>query len=355
MLSRRIIRKWLGLFILGIVILLFVYLLYLLFPFYRQLLAIIIKILLPFFIAAFIAYLLHPLIEKIHHYHIPRSFVIIGVYILFFGGAAVASYYGFPALVKQIKELQQALPNFFNTYRHTIYRLYENTAFLPETFHDQMDGFFSHIENSVEDWVANILKRATRIMDIVMVIAVIPVLVFYMLKDFDLIKSSLIKLFPKKHQSKIKLLLPAVDHGLGSYIRGQLIVCFFVGLTSYFILVLINMKYPLILAIIMSVTNIIPYFGPLIGALPAIIIAFTISTKQVIYVGLGVIFVQIIEGNLLSPYIVGKSVHLHPVLIIFILLVGGEIAGIIGMIIAIPLVTIFKVVMNQSKRDNLSP
>ncbi|CQR46931.1 AI-2 transport protein TqsA [Paraliobacillus sp. PM-2] len=353
MLSKRMIRKWLSIFIVGIVILLFIYLLHLLFPFYRQLLTVMIKILTPFLIAAFIAYLLHPLIEKIHQYHVPRSIVIIGIYILFFGGIIVACYHAFPALVKQMKDLQQSLPNFFDTYRSTIYQLYEKTAFLPESFHDQMDMFFNHLETSIENWVANILKQVTRIMDIFMVIAVIPVLVFYMLKDFHLIKSSLIKLFPRKYQPKVKQLWPAVDQGLGSYIRGQLIVCFFVGLTSYLILLLIKMKYPLVLAIIMAVTNIIPYFGPIIGALPAIIIAFTISTKQVIYVALGVVFIQIIEGNLLSPYIVGKSVHLHPILIILILLVGGEIAGIIGMIVAIPLATVVKVVIYQSKDNNL--
>ncbi|WP_182200501.1 AI-2E family transporter [Paraliobacillus salinarum] len=352
MLSRRIIRKWLSIFILGIIILLFIYLLYLLFPFYSQLVAVVIKILTPFLIAAFIAYLLHPMIEKIHQYHIPRSLVIVGVYVLFFGGSAIAMYYGFPALLKQIKEIQQALPNFFDTYRYTVYQLYESTAFLPESFHDQMDLFFNHIEKSIEQWVAQLLNRATKIMDILMVVAVIPVLVFYMLNDFDLIKSSLIKLFPKRYRTRVNRVLPAVDKGLGSYIRGQLLVCFFVGVISYFILLFIKMKYPLVLAVIMSVTNIIPYFGPIIGALPAVIIAFTISTKQVIYVVLGVVIVQIIEGNLLSPYIVGKSVHLHPVFIIFILLVGGEVAGLIGMIVSIPLVTIIKVIIFQSKNDD---
>lgn len=352
MLSRRVIRKWLSIFILGIIILLFIYLLYLLFPFYSQLVAVVIKILTPFLIAAFIAYLLHPMIEKIHQYHIPRSLVIVGVYVLFFGGSAVAMYYGFPALIKQIKEIQQALPNFFDTYRYTVYQLYESTAFLPESFHDQMDLFFNHIEKSMEQWVAQLLNRATKIMDILMVAAVIPVLVFYMLNDFDLIKSSLIKLFPKRYRTRVNRVLPAIDEGLGSYIRGQLLVCFFVGVISYLILLFIKMKYPLVLAVIMSVTNIIPYFGPIIGALPAVIIAFTISTKQVIYVVLGVVVVQIIEGNLLSPYIVGKSVHLHPVFIILILLVGGEVAGLIGMIVSIPLVTIIKVIIFQSKNDD---
>src|SRR5699024_3658642 len=140
-------------------------------------------------------------------------------------------------------------------------------------------------------------------------------------------------------------LLHAVDKSLGNYIRGQLIVCLFVGITTWITFELIDVNYPLILGIIMGLTNVIPYFGPIIGLVPAVAIAVTESTKLVIYVLISVLGIQIIESNLLSPYIVGKSINIHPIAIIFALLLGGKVGGIIGMVIAVPTLTIAKVIV----------
>src|SRR5690606_18077961 len=109
---------------------------------------------------------------------------------------------------------------------------------------------------------------------------------------------------------------------LGDYIRGQLIVCLFVSLTAFLVFNFLNIDYALLLAILMGITNIIPYFGPIIGAVPVIVIAFTTtnSVKLVLFALIGIFVIQIIEGNLLSPYIVGKSVAIHPIAIIFALL-----------------------------------
>lgn len=341
--------RWLYWIVLGILLLLFFYLIRILFPFYHLLLVSVLHISTPFILASIVAFLLHPLIEKIHAYQIPRWLAITLIYLLFLGGIGYMGYHIFPAFVTQLKDLQENLPKFIDAYRTTIYHLYESTSFLPETFHDQMDLLFIQLEESTSHYVTSALKNASKIMDLFIIIAVIPVLVFYMLKDYKIIKSVAWKLIPKRYREDSKTLGPAINKSLGDYIRGQLLVCLFVGLTTYIIFLIIGMKYPIVLAILMGITNIIPYFGPIIGAIPAVVIALTISMKQFLYVILGVIVVQLIEGNLLSPYIVGKSVHLHPIIIIFALLVGGEIAGIIGMIVAIPFVTVLKVILLHVK------
>lgn len=109
------------------------------------------------------------------------------------------------------------------------------------------------------------------------------------------------------------------------------------------------MKYPLLLGFIIGVTNVIPYFGPIIGAIPAVIIAATLSGKMVI-ISLVIIFIlQFLEGNILSPFIVGKSLHMHPLFIMFSLLAGGEIGGILGLILAVPILSISKVAILHAK------
>ena len=103
------------------------------------------------------------------------------------------------------------------------------------------------------------------------------------------------------------------------------------------------MKYPLLLGALIGITNIIPYFGPIFGAIPAALIAASISVKMIIIVVVIVLVLQFLEGNILSPLIIGKSLHMHPIFIMFALLVGGEVGGVIGLIIAVPILAVIKV------------
>lgn len=108
-----------------------------------------------------------------------------------------------------------------------------------------------------------------------------------------------------------------------------------------------GMKYALVLGVIIGITNVIPYFGPIIGAFPAVIIALTMSFKMAIIVVVIIFGLQFVEGNILSPLIVGKSLHIHPVFIILALLIGGEVAGVVGLILAVPVFAILKVTLTH--------
>jgi predicted PurR-regulated permease PerM len=109
----------------------------------------------------------------------------------------------------------------------------------------------------------------------------------------------------------------------------------------------IGMPYPLLLAIIVAIFNIIPYLGPLLAAAPALFIAATISWKMVLFVLVINLLCQILEGNVIGPNILGKSLHLHPLMIMFALVVGGEIAGILGLILVVPLLAVIRVIYSH--------
>jgi predicted PurR-regulated permease PerM len=132
-------------------------------------------------------------------------------------------------------------------------------------------------------------------------------------------------------------------------VRGQLTVCILIGFLAYLGYWLIGMPYPLLLAGIVAVLNIIPYLGPLLAAAPAIFIAATISWKMVLLVLLINFICQILEGNVIGPNIIGKSLHLHPLVIMFALLVGGELAGIVGLILVVPLLAVVRVIYEFRK------
>lgn len=335
--------------IIGVLLFLFVFLLVKTFPYYGSVFSFLWRLFTPFIIACLIAYLLYPIIERLHQYNIHRGIAILLIYIVFFGGVGYLVYRVYPAIVNQVEDLANNLPNIIHTYQKLIYSIYEYTAFMPENVHDKMDEFFGNIEHSLDKQFTNIIGGFTKIFDMIITITVIPVLVFYFLKDYNKIKKFIKRFIPRKYVQRISKIVHAMDDSLGDYIRGQLIVCLFVSLTAILIFKFLKIEYALLLGILMGITNIIPYFGPIIGAIPVTVIAFTTtnSIKLVLFALIGIFVIQIIEGNLLSPYIVGKSVAIHPIAIIFALLLGGQLFGVLGMILAVPVLTIIRVIMKN--------
>ncbi|OZU89868.1 AI-2E family transporter [Virgibacillus indicus] len=331
----------------GIFVFLFIYLLVKLFPLYGTVFSFLWSLFSPFIVACLIAYLLYPVINKINSWKIPRGLAILFIYLLFFGGLAYLIYRVYPMLIIQLNDFNEQLPQFIAMYEELIYQLYEYTSFLPEAVHDKIDQLIISVENKTDELIGKILGGFTKIFDMIVILTVIPVLVFYFLKDYTKIKDYVKKFIPQKYKKQCSQMLHAIDENLGNYIRGQLFVCFFVSITTLIIFHLFNIKYALLLAIIIGITNIIPYFGPIIGAVPAVAITLTMSGKLVIVVVISIFIIQLIESNLLSPYIVGKSINIHPIAIIFALLLGGKLFGVAGMILAVPLLTILRVIMKH--------
>lgn len=323
-------------------------------PYYEAFFSFLWKLFIPFLIAALIAYLLHPLVEKLHEWNIHRGLAILLIYLIFFGGVGYLFYKGYPAIVHQVRDLNENLPEFIRMYESWIYQVYSYTSFLPETVHDKIDQLIATLETSLDNLLGRLALGFTRIFDMILIITVIPVLVFYFIKDYVKIESFFMWFIPNKYKDEAAELLREVDKGLGGYIRGQLIVSLFVSIACLIIFKLLDVNYALLLAIVMGVTNIIPYFGPIIGAIPVVMISYTIGGNTVIFVIIAIFVIQVIEGNLLSPYIMGKTVKIHPVAIIFVLLLGGQLFGVWGMILAVPTLTILKVIAIQfvSLRSN---
>lgn len=334
--------QFLYLLVMAIFIVLFTYLLIKLFPVYGVVLSFFIRLLFPFLIACFIAYLLYPLINWLEQYKLHKVLAILLIYILIIGGLTYLVYRVYPALIQQLRDLNEHLPQFIAMYEDTIYNIYESTSFLPEAVHDQIDQVILKVETYLENIVGKLIGGFTKVFDVIILITVIPVLTFYFLKDYENIKKYFKRFIPQGHRTRVSQTIGAIDERLGSYIRGQLFVCSLVSLMTLIVFYLLGIEYALLLAIIMGVTNIIPYFGPIIGAIPAIAITITVSPKLAIFVLITILVVQIVESNFISPYIVGKSINIHPVAIIFALLLGGQLQGVIGMILAVPILTILK-------------
>jgi predicted PurR-regulated permease PerM len=306
-------------------------------------------VIIPFAIAGFITYLLHPLIENIHERGLPRALAILIIYIIFFGGIGYGLYKGVPLFIQQLKDLSVSLPQLIETYRGWTKQIHNETSAWPEEIHVRVETLLAQAEQSIGNLLTKVLNSLKGFINSAIVFALIPVIVFYMLKDIEQIKKAVWYVTPKRWRPRGIAFLKDVDESLGNYIRGQLFVCLIIGTIATVALWIAGMKYPLLLGMIIGVTNIIPYFGPIIGAVPAVILAATISIKMVIIVVVIIFVLQFLEGNILSPFIVGKSLHLHPLVIMFALFLGGELGGVVGLILAVPFTAVLKVALLHAK------
>jgi predicted PurR-regulated permease PerM len=318
-------------------------------PIWYPITALLKTVMTPFFIAAFITYLLHPVVEKIYQSGIPRPLAILLIYIIFFGTVGYGFYKGLPLIIQQLKDLLENYPHFVRNYQNWVKNIHSQTSNWPDGLHERLEQGFTQIERWLEKVIENVAAGLTQVFDSILLFALIPFLVFYLLKDFNEVKKAIWYLTPSKWRKPGIRFLKDIDESLGSYIRGQLLVCLLIGVAASISLWISGMRYPLLLGTIIGITNIIPYFGPFFGAVPAIIIAATISLKMVMIVAIIIFTLQFLEGNILSPLIVGKSLHMHPIVIMFALLVGGEAGGVLGLILAVPILAVLKVTILHAK------
>ncbi|MDQ6418573.1 AI-2E family transporter [Paenibacillus sp. LHD-117] len=300
----------------------------------------------PFIIAMIISYVLNPIVSMLHERKVPRTIAVLLIYAVFCAAITVLLVNLIPMFVGQVQELNHHIPELTIRAQNIVTDL-NNTTFLPESFRDGVDKALIGIEKKISESLFHFVNNIGSMLSAVFVVFIIPFLAFYILKDFDVFERTIITYVPKSHRKNTVRLMKDIDQALGSYIRGQFLVCIIVGTLAYGGYLLIGMPYALLLASVVAITNVIPYLGPFFGAAPALLMASTVSLKMMIYVAIVNTLCQILEGNIISPQVVGRTLHLHPLLIIFALLAGGEIAGIAGMILAVPIFAACKVIVQH--------
>ncbi|WP_026189011.1 AI-2E family transporter [Orenia marismortui] len=304
-------------------------------------------ILLPFILAVLLAYLINPLIEELMERGQPRLGALIFVFGVLIALLSFIFIKLFPAIINELDVLAHRLPEYIGKIKRLIFEINQNyeRIELPKTLTTVLDKVIRRFEEITLEFIERTSRVILSILSRVLSLIMAPILSFYILKDLESIKCSLWELVPKKRRRSIKLLLGRINIALFGFFKGQLIISLAVGILSVIGLYFLKIKFYLLIGILVGIFNIIPYFGPLLGALPAMIMASFRSNKLVFLVVLLFFIIQQIEGNIIAPKIMGKEVGLHPIVIIFSLLAGGELLGIIGMLIAIPIAAIIKEIM----------
>ncbi|RYL94736.1 AI-2E family transporter [Sporolactobacillus sp. Y61] len=332
--------KWMK--ALTILLLLFLngYLFYRLLPLLGTVLHFFLRVAFPFAVAGIIAYLLHPLIKRLSVMGVPRTIAILGVYVLFFSMAGLLLFKGGPAFIHELRGLNDEFVRYQKMYQSQVDHVYGST---PEAVHDQVNKALARIQHATGRFADRLMDWCTGFIQSLFTLIIIPFLAFYFLKDSEKIKRGALHLIPRKWRNQWTGLFTEMDQSIGLYIRGQLTVCAILAVLASIGLWILKVRYPIVFGVFIGLTDLIPYFGPLIGAAPAVLMAATQSFYAVIGVVLMIFLIQFLEGNVIEPLVVGKSVDIHPLYIMLSLGVGGEIAGIVGMLLAIPCFIVIRI------------
>lgn len=302
----------------------------------------------PFLIAMMISYLLNPIVNMLSKRAVPRSFAVLLIYTLFLISIFVIILNTLPLLEQQMNELAEHLPKWNEQIKYMIDEYNDHSRdMLPESIQLAISNSLNRLEQGIGNGVGRLMDGIGNTINQLFLAFIIPFLAFYMMKDAQTLETGVKNLIPRSKRKEMLGLFHEIDQALGNYIRGQLLVCVVVSVFAYIGYWIIGLPYAFILAIVVGVFNIIPYLGPIFGAIPAVFVAFTVSIKMVIAVVVTNLIVQMLEGNIISPQIVGRTLHMHPLMIIFAVLVGGEIGGVLGLILAVPFFAVGKVIIEH--------
>lgn len=306
----------------------------------------------PLIISGLLYYLLRPLVRGLVSLKIPKIIAILIIYLIAIGLIAFLIFWFGPLLYNQFLSLVTSMPGLINQLGYQLSNFQNSELFSKLnlngiSYMDITSKFSSSLSSVVTSVGNNVLSIAQSVTGTMLIIVTVPFILFYLLKDGDRMSHGVMNFIPEEHREKAKKILTDMDEALSGYIQGQMIVLLFDFVFIYIWYLIIGLNYSLVLALVILFTNVIPFIGSFIATVPAVIVAFIQEPILAVYVIVGVIVVQQIEGNVVSPFVMGKKLDVHPLTIICILLVAGNLAGIIGMLLAIPVYAVCKVIVTR--------
>lgn len=309
----------------------------------------------PLIISGFLYYILNPVVGALQKVplsktrHVSRGWAITIVMLLLLSILVALLLTLLPVLVDQIASLVKNIPVLVDTIQHWANQISQINFSKEYGIDFNLDKLQQEVQNigkTVVSGMATSLSAVIAKLTSFTVTAItVPVMTIYMLYDGNKLAPFIQKVFPSKQQARISDILGRLNQTLAQYISGQVLEMIFVGVFTAVGYFMIGQKYALLLGVFAGITNMIPYVGPYIGLVPALFVALTDSFWQAFLVIVVVLIVQQVDSNLIYPRVMGASLHVHPLTIIVLLLAAGNIAGIAGMILAVPFYAIIRTVI----------
>mgnify|MGYP002656310481 FL=1 len=307
----------------------------------------------PIIVSLILYYLFNPIVNLMERYNISRLWGVIILFLVIIGVISLAINLLIPVISSQIKTFGTNFLHYITKVNQFIDNITKYTV--ASNFYSQIQDYLNSLAKKIPSMISDyfngfgskVKNIAETVVNVGVVIVTTPFVLFFMLKDGHRFKDFSTKIVPPKFRKDYHDLLDKMSVQVGSYIQGQIIVSLCIGVLLFIGYSIIGLDYGLILACIAAVTSVVPYIGPTIAISPAIIIA--LITSPIMLLKLIVVWtaVQFIEGHFISPNIMGKTLQIHPLTIIFILLSAGNLLGVVGVILGIPAYAILKVLVSH--------
>lgn len=308
-------------------------------------------ILLPMLLTGLLYYLLNPIVDWLEKYKISRTaaisvlFVLIGLLLVW--GLAVA----IPSIQEQVTSFAQNLPSNIQKIESHVTTLLENEQFeqfrptaleMLNKVNDQIISYAQKFSSSAVNWASSLISTASQI---IVAILIMPFILFYLLRDGQNLNHHVTQYLPTKWRSSVSKVLTDVNSQLSNYVRGQVTVAIIVALMFSVMFSLIGLSYPVTLGVMAGFLNLIPYLGSFLAMIPAVILGLIAGPVMLIKVLIVFMVEQTIEGRFVTPLIIGSSLSIHPITILFVLLTAGQMYGVLGVLLGIPIYASIKVVV----------
>ncbi|QKS71184.1 AI-2E family transporter [Paenalkalicoccus suaedae] len=299
-------------------------------------------------------YILRPLVHLLNK-KLPKVVSILLIFAAFAGLLALLIRVVGPIIVEQTTELVNNFPSIIRQVERWINETLASDwvqVIQNEPIFEQFDPsvITDNLSNILASAGGSILSGIGMLFSVVTVIVLIPFVLFFLLKDGNKFPDSVLKILPSDQHKEGRKIMSDMDNTISAYIQGQAIVSVFVGVFAYIAYLIIGLDYSLILALVAMFTNLIPFIGPFIGTAPAVVVGFFNDPLTAVWVIVAIVIIQQIESNLISPNVMGHKLQMHPLTIILLLVIAGNLAGLIGLIFAIPTYAISKVLVQNIYR-----
>ena len=302
----------------------------------------------PIFIGFLIAWLFEPLVTTMQKKKIPRILGCIIVYLVIISVLFLIVYLFIPSLISEVKDFVKVAPDIYeelSSFVLNIIQRFDTNNFINVTsLKKELTNWISDYGMSIASDLPKYLLSVGKVIISGGINFVLGLMVgFYLLYDFHKVNEFIFNMLPENIKYGYKDLTNRINTSLRSYVQGVLLVMVLVFITQSIGLTIAGLEAPILFALFCAVTDIIPYFGPYIGGIPAVIVGFTMSPITGICVLISIVIVQLLENNFYQPLIMGHTMKLHPVTIMIGLLIFEHFFGILGMVVATPVIACLKV------------
>lgn len=302
------------------------------------------EVVITFFIGAILAYILFRPVQYIEKKGLSRVGAIALLYLTVFIILTVFLWLAIPRVAADLGNIALMLPKYTDQVQGVAAKAEKMD--LPAQVHELIKENTAKIERYIYSSLKVFISVFYKFLSKIFIVIFAPILAFYMLKDWERIRDSFLKLLAPQTRRSFQIVGNEIDIALVNFLKGHLFVSFLVGVSTGLAAFIFGVKFALLIGIISGISNLVPYFGPFLGGIPAVALALSESSRLAIYMALAILIIQQVESNFITPRIIGDRLGLHPLVIVFALLAGGKLSGIWGMLLAVPIIAVFKVIVN---------